>query len=695
MAYIDCHGTKVELNYLNSYNEIFTKVKESYCSLSYTEFYDETVDAVHETTFNITCGSPRSIIDACNITGTWQEYDADINIACSFNTERNTYTHRNIFCKLCNPPAKTIVDNELIDGRALNAILEGDPISDACLQYEETPLLHPYKNIFCFFLSMRNENREPNFFDINEKVTIINSAIHYSLNFKTGDISPLLMSDPNFDMRNSVSNFRDVSMNNFTNEQKFLFPRVASLSKKIDIEKLLHLHFLHYGLQERCNMKINISEADDAFVQKCGCGFDCIYTQTCCADFALSKPISLISVFGKSRYLIDRCYGNSYGNISRLCEDDGNENNVLSLIPITISNNHFKNVYCLACNNITFTDNETLQLMSNIGSDSYTILCDFFPNINPFFASLDSLMDSFIQMNSSDIDGKNCSINSTLSGFEFNDLPPVLFESCNITGKWQNYDADIEWACQNYLQVITPFPLPTGRTSVPLTSNNTFGFLFSNVQPTQKQFNNIFCQICNMDERLIHSENRTTEDIACQISSVLETLNPLMETLCYNESSIITRFPLKNEFCRRCVTKPLHEQDSEMDFYNRQMMAMYYLYNTFMGTGFSDINSYIGRFGWLGVDLEAYTINVYRTLFSVTSHINIIPNNLHHNCKSSEVFDQHTVCILFIFTFANSGESCVISRFCMSFLFVSLFPKKSKSRQWIITKLLENVNYTM
>ena len=625
---IDCHEAKVELNYLNSYNEIFTKVKESYCSMTYTQFYN---------TPSITCDSPRSIIDACNITGTWQKYDEDIKIACSFNTERNASTHRNIFCKMCNPPAKTITDNELIDGRALNTILEGDPISDACFQYEETPLLHPYKNVFCFFLSIRNGNREPTFFDINENVTLINSTIQYSLNFKMGAIVPLLMSDPNFDMRKNVSNFRDLlSIDNLTNEQ--MFPRMTSSNKKVDIEKLLHLHFLHYGLQERCNMMRNISEAaDDAFVQNCGCSFDCIYTQTCCADFALSKPISLISVFGKSRYLIDRCYGNSYGNISRLCEDDGNENNVLSLMPITIYNEHYKNIYCLACNNIEFTYNDTLQLLSSIDSDnSYTIFCDFFPNINPFFASLHSIMDSFIKMNSSDIDGKKCSFNSARSGFnfEFTDLPPDLIESCNVTSKWQDYDADIEWACQNYLQVITPFPL---HTSVPLISSHTSGVGFGGAFV---QFNNIFCQICNVDDRLLHSDNRTTEEVSCQISSVLETLNPLMEKLCYNESSIITRFPFKNEFCRRCVTKPLYVNESKNNSYFMFFDQSYYLIREWRSHG--DQHAYLGA---LGFDVEAYTINVYRTLFSVTSNVNMIPTNLQRKCKSSEVFDQHTVCM--------------------------------------------------
>ena len=567
---IYCDERKVELNYLNSFSEIISKVEKSNCSMTYKEFYKEHYEHAHwlrRPTSIITCGTTRTMIGECNVTGTWQQYDANIKFACTLDSEYSAYydAHRNIFCKICNPPAKRVTDIELIDGSALNAILEVDPISDACLLYEETPWLHPYKNVFCFFLSMRNENREPKFFDTQEKVTMTDTTIQYSLEFETGDLTPLLMSDPNFDMRNrEATNSTDMSMNNFKNEHKF--PYVTSSNKKVDIEKLLHLQFLHYGLQERCNMKINISETDGLFVQNCGCGIDCIYSHTCCADFALSKPISLISVFGESRYLIDRCYGqdHSYGNISSLCEDDGNANNLLSLLPIIHSNNHFKNVYCLACNNDNFTYNDSLQFMSSIGSDFYTILCDFFPNINPFFASLHSLMDSFIQIHLSDIDHKKCSINSTRSGFEFHGLRPHAIQSCNVTGRWQTYDADIEWACHNYQQVITPFSLPT------------------------EQFNNIFCRMCNMDDRLIHSENNTTE-----------------------------------------------EEDGPQDL----------LGSSWYTPDFCKV---------IGFDLYMTTINVYRTLFSVTSHINLIPTNLQRECTSSEVLDQHTVCI-FVFTCTYSA----------------------------------------
>ena len=268
---------------------------------------------------------------------------------------------------------------------------------------------------------------------------------------------------------------------------------------------------------------VNISGTDDTFVQDCSCDIDCISSQTCCADFALSKPISLVSVFGEPRLLIDRCYRRSSGNISKLCEGDGDENNVISLIPIPNYEQKFKNIYCFACNDIMFTYNDITEFTYKIGMENVKIDCNFSPNFHPALSPIISVLNLFNRY-SGRTEGKACTIRTRDNGFRFEGLHHNSTRSCNISGKWQTYDADIDWACQNYLQIITPFSLPSDP------------------------YYNIFCQICNMDERLIHASNKTTEEASCNTSSVFDTLNPLMEKLCYNQSSIITRFPIKTNF---------------------------------------------------------------------------------------------------------------------------------------------------
>ena len=132
---------------------------------------------------------------------------------------------------------------------------------------------------------------------------------------------------------------------------------------------------------------------------------------------------------------------------------------------------------------------------------------------------------------------------------------------------------------------------------------------------------------------MIGSGSGIREDSSCNITSVFDTLNPLMETLCYTQSSIITRFPVKNEFCRRCVSKyePCAHGSSG-------------------GSWISDWGSSVDLIDSKDfVDtlfiFEMSTLNVYRTLFTVTTHSNSNSNNLQHKCKDFEVFDQHTVCI--------------------------------------------------
>ena len=595
---INCYNKTVDLNYLNSYDEIFTKADQNNCTIMYN---DQTPNI---NKLNISCDSPGGYIGVCNTTGTWEQYDADIEMACRLDTENSgAYyrTHRNIFCRMCNPSEKKVEENLEIYGSASTSITQGNPILDACFQYDEIQLLHPYKNIFCYFLTTRNKITNPEF-TFYEQVNLgIGDDIRYQAHLDILEMKQIPKFDSNSEIRNSVGEH----LNSLVNNQ----------SMKVDIEKLLHLHFLHYGLQERCSVKINISGTEDAFVQHCSCDIDCISSETCCADFALSKPISLLSVFGTPQLLIDRCYGHSSGNISKLCEGDGNENNVISSFDLPIINytKIFKNIYCFACNEISFTYNDTTKFISNIGYyERYRFTCNFIPNINPTISSFISLIRFFNRVNSDRREDKVCKILALPSGMTFHlwHNHAELIQNCNVTGQWQTYDADIEWACRNYLRYITPFPIPT------------------------HPYYNIFCQICNMDERMIGSGSGITEESSCNITSGFDTLHPLMEALCYNQSSIITRFPVKNEFCRRCVSKyePCKAGPSLWTSWSSSWSSSWRcLHDDF----FVD-ELFI---------FEMSTLNVYRTLFTVTTHSNLNSNNLQHKCKASEVFDEHTVCI--------------------------------------------------
>ena len=470
----------MDLNYLNSYDEIFRKADQNNCTIVYS---DQTLNV---SPLNISCDGPGRFIGVCNTTGTWEAYDADIEMACRFDTEQgvaNYRTHRNIFCRMCNPPEKMVEDNLEMYGSASTSMSKGDPILDACFQYDEMQLLYPYKNIFCYFLTTRNKTTNQKF-SFREQITGgINEEIRYQADINILEMEQIPKFDSNSEIRNSVGDH----LNSLVNNQ----------GMKVDFDKLLHLHFLHYGLQERCTVKMNISGIEEAFVQTCSCDIDCIYSATCCADFALSKPISLLSVFGTPQLLIDRCYGRSSGNISKLCEGDGNENNVLSSTdtPMVDYGKIFKNIYCLACNEISYTYNDTTKFILNqlerdpdIGYyASYRFKCNYIPNINPTISSVISLIRFFNRVNSGRREDFNrvnsdrrednsdrredkiCDISTFPSGMTFHRWHEhtQLIQTCNVTGQWQTYDADIEWACRNYLRYkFNAFVIPFRPSSV-------------------------------------------------------------------------------------------------------------------------------------------------------------------------------------------------------------------------------------
>ena len=189
---INCYNQTVDLNFLNSYDEIFTKADTNNCSIMYHELNDKST--------KITCDSPVRTIGKCNITGTWQQYDADIEMACSLNMMSIGYTHRNIFCQMCNPPEKMATDYKLITEKAWYTMAEGNPMLDACFQYDEIPMLHPYKNAFCYFLSTRNEPKDTEV-ELYQKVMNINGTIQFNGSLIFRRISPLPIFDPSSEMR--------------------------------------------------------------------------------------------------------------------------------------------------------------------------------------------------------------------------------------------------------------------------------------------------------------------------------------------------------------------------------------------------------------------------------------------------------------------------------------------------------------
>ncbi|KAL3882702.1 hypothetical protein ACJMK2_029015 [Sinanodonta woodiana] len=105
----------------------------------------------------------------------------------------------------------------------------------------------------------------------------------------------------------------------------------------------------------------------------------------------------------------------------------------------------------------------------------------------------------------------------------YNCVPSILgvegiVDSCNVTGMWERYDPDIDWACKHHTSQF-------------------------------EQFANIFCYICNPD--LVSHTSEPMID-KCNITGYWKRNDITMEQGCLHYNSESRFHPFKNAFCYMC-----------------------------------------------------------------------------------------------------------------------------------------------
>ncbi|XP_052104900.1 uncharacterized protein LOC127737973 isoform X1 [Mytilus californianus] len=112
---------------------------------------------------NVKKCSGHQFIETCNVTGTLDSYNKDIDFACQ--TLNNPFPpYKSIFCHMCNPPEKT-------SARMITSCNEtglwttyARDIEKACNENVYVETTFPYKNIYCYICNtnesviMRNKN---------------------------------------------------------------------------------------------------------------------------------------------------------------------------------------------------------------------------------------------------------------------------------------------------------------------------------------------------------------------------------------------------------------------------------------------------------------------------------------------------------------------------------------------------------
>ncbi|XP_060072450.1 uncharacterized protein LOC132552305 [Ylistrum balloti] len=512
---IDCPGM-IDLNHLTSYDIILETINESACSMVYRSPNRRKY---------VGCDSPElreyRKVEVCNITGAWRKHDPDIEWACRTVDQPYKY-YRNIFCFLCNPGQHRRNDHVIDRCNQTGAWGTFDKdLKRSCEQLTPTvPESYPFKNIFCF-LCNRNTNSNDIFMDAkieieSEKYYREKSSYSFKIKFFTNlNVQTQYQMDPFTarDAANTSSIVRDTV-------------------RKVDLRKLLFMHFLHYGHQTYCNKSLSFYDVRDTIagnLTECGCDVTCVLTSDCCADFAITSPaIVQKNIAG---FVVSKCY--NITEISYLlvsCESNNEENFANIPITSTRSNVVYRNIYCFLCNegqdmlqSIDHTKNIDISLFKNMYNPiNLKLVCNFLMKYEEYY-----LLSEFIKAieHIEHLNGKEkCSIHFPLYKGE-NMFQVRTVSTCNVTGQWEGYDPDVLWACENYIPDITQY-----------------------VRDDITGYSNIFCKICNTN-----SSHESPID-TCDRNGHIEPMDIVMATRCEVYPRALSKPIYKNTFCSECYT---------------------------------------------------------------------------------------------------------------------------------------------
>ncbi|XP_069132197.1 uncharacterized protein [Argopecten irradians] len=516
---IDCEGM-IDLNHLTSYDAILDVIENNRCSMIYqSPNHQRYVD----------CDIPKKLkdprklhLEECNITGTWASYDPDINWAC--RTVDQPYKHyKNMFCYICNPGIQRRMSKVI--GRCNQT--GAWPVQNETLQRlcESTPLVagsFPFKNVFCYQCNRNTSNAD----------IFLDASIVMATDLSDG-LSIFGFQITSFNNLKVVSADQPI-MKTINKNAPFYGGAATVFGNKVDIQKLLFIHFLHYGHQRYCDKTISFVNPKDTVgnLQDCGCDVTCVLRSDCCTDFAMTSPMMVSKHF--SGYVVAKCY--NVTDIPYLMDSCENRNTDASFahIPIVSSQSgvRYRNVYCLICNEGRYllpparlTRNVNISLSQTMFEKfDLELECNFIIKHEEFY-----LLSELIKNIEHNIFPHNrkekCTMKLYSDGRRLKYwIHDRSVSTCNVTGAWGDYDPDIEWACENYLSGISHF-----------------------IKYEVNGYRNIFCKICNSNS----PTNLTTID-TCDKKGHLTPVNVTMTTRCgvYPQSPSMTLY--KNRFCAEC-----------------------------------------------------------------------------------------------------------------------------------------------
>ncbi|XP_071176603.1 uncharacterized protein [Mytilus edulis] len=435
-----------DFNFLSSFEEIAELIKVKMCTVRYVQ--------QNANNKAVPCkGAADNLIGRCNMTGTWNSYDSDIDMACNhFQLPFDKY--KSIFCLMCNPPSQ----DPFTDLVSVCNITKDSTksLENACEMYKQSSVTFPFKNMFCYLCNRHDDKDRYN--DINGYISLIfkDDIVVYNMEqliFKKDFLTPYLSNqsiklNTNFKLGNRLNSSYDF----FDNE------------RQVNVTNLMTLFSLAYG-PNLCG----IYNADPKpLAPDCSCHETCVSYGTCCVDFELDQLLECLDgniVAGICRYTDE--------GINSYCERRGE---FMYDLPVSRSDTkkHYKNIFCALCADKKF--NFPIRFPVKKYAHKY-----FHPWSVEITCAISNLLPIYYQLSMTDIfksaTRKNCDIKfKPAQGKDaYCDDKPIKISTCNISDTWSHFDADVLWACEKL--------------------NTTF-------LTNYRGFRNVFCTLCNPDVHL-------------------------------------------------------------------------------------------------------------------------------------------------------------------------------------------------
>ena len=513
---IDC-AHLVDFNFLSSYAEIYNVAVLYNCSIAYLLAQNSGIE-------------PRLCnggdINECNISGTWQHYDQDIEFACHFYDSKYHF-FKNVFCYMCNPP---LYDSGISISEC-NATGLWSPfdasLETLCLETKQSRVTGYFKNVYCYLCNTLNDK---NFTDTGEFADAIAIVEEDKIGFHQFEFRYKI---EHFDLQYIIAMIETENVYTVNKQNVEISPNdTSTLLTTIITEVYIHRDIASYNETKSTPDMLNIYRSYLASTKKsprcqnysavsylspCICDELCstnpVDFSLCCIDmlFTRSKMCTneVYSIEQKKYIVYNDCLNEQYTSLSRHCHSNSTDYLFLYLpmdILVDKRTMQFKNMFCALCE---LNLDDILDLQYNQTKTEFwefTITCDSYVTGRYHISVGDYI--KFAKNN-------KCIIKFS-PPTESVECGKPTFDKCNSTGHLIHSDPDINWACQNLI--------------VPKFSENEF------------------CSLCNPMEGGAILYTKCNETGEWPDFMYLKYI----EDNCLNLPQVENHKPFKNSFCKTC-----------------------------------------------------------------------------------------------------------------------------------------------